>query len=209
MRFYDDARSSCAWRVRWALFYKQLDFVRVPVLLALNQQKTSEHLQRSPLGRIPVLEVSDGENPVYLSESVAIIEWLEETYPDFALLPKNPSARAIVRELVQYINAWVQPLQSLTVIKKFSDDEAMRQAWAKHWIYDGFAGFEKRIAQTAGRYCFGDDITMADLCLVPQVFNAETRFGMDLSEFSQIKSVTKAALLTKACQSSHPSFFAV
>ncbi len=206
MKLYDYWRSSCSWRVRWALFHKGLKFEFVGVSLLDDAQNSTEHRLRNPRGKVPVLEVLRDNAAVTISESVAIMEWLEDTHPAKALLPKDAFERARVRELVQYVNSGIHPLQNLVVLKKISDDVELRKKWAQHWIQVGLVAFEKRVSQTAGLYCMGDEITMADLCLVPQVYNAK-RFDLTLEGLPIIQKICENALKTEAAKLSHPDQF--
>ena len=205
-KLYDYWRSSCSWRVRWALLYKGLAFESVPVSLLDDSQYSDAHKQRNPRGKVPVLEVLRDGAVVTISESIAILEWLEDTQPAPSLLPKDAFDRARVRELVQYINSGIHPLQNLVVLKKISDDVEVRKKWAQHWIRDGLMAFEKRVSQTAGDFCMGDEISMADLCLIPQVYNAK-RFDLTLEGMPIIQSICDNAAKTTAYQQSHPDAF--
>ena len=205
-KLYDYWRSSCSWRVRWALYHKGLNFESVGVSLLDDAQNSLEHKQRNPRGKVPVLEVLEGGRLVTIGESIAILEWLEESHPTPALLPNDAFERARVRELVQYINSGIHPLQNLVVLKKISDDVEVRKKWAQHWIQDGLVAFEKRVSQTAGEYCMGDEITHADLCLVPQVYNAK-RFDLTLEGLPIIQKIFENAAKTAAYQKSHPDQF--
>lgn len=174
-------RSSCSFRVRIALGYKKLAYESRPVNLLSGEQKTPEYLAENPLGHVPTLHV-DG---VPYVESVAIMELLEELHPEPALLPKSPQERARVRALVETINAGIQPLQNLTVLERVGgDDQEKRNAWMKFFITRGLAAFEA-LASEKGPFAFGEAFTMADACLVPQIYAAR-RVKVDLSPFPRI-----------------------
>jgi maleylacetoacetate isomerase len=190
-------RSSASWRVRWALAIKQIPFESVIVNLAEHAQQTPEHRARNPIGHVPCLVV----NGRYLSESVAIIEYLEETVPDPPLYPKDPWARARVRQCVELSNAGIQPLQNLSVIGKHSEDPAAQRDWAAFFNQRGLAGYEGLLETIEneglrGRFSVGDSLTAADLYLVPQVYSAR-RFGVDISAFPRVHAVEQAALATE------------
>jgi maleylacetoacetate isomerase len=197
-------RSSASWRVRWALAVKGAAFESVIVDLAEGAQRSPEHLARNPNGYVPVLLV-DGRP---LAESVAILEWLEETIPAPALYPKEPFARARVRQLVEVVNAGIQPLQNLGVLRRCSPDATEQKRWAAEWNERGMRALEGLLEQTArdfgeGRFCLGDSLTAADLCLVPQVYSAR-RFGVDLAPFPRVLGAEAAALATPHADGARP-----
>ena len=181
-------RSSCSYRVRVALGYKGLAHDQVFVNLIDGEQNKPEHLARNPIGHVPTLTV-DGVTYV---ESVAIMELLEELYPEPALLPKSPQDRARVRALAETINAGVQPLQNTSVLAYLGEDKDQRIAWLKHWITRGLTAFEA-LAGAKGPFAFGSTLSLADCCLVPQVYAAR-RFGVDLTPFPRIVRAEAAAM---------------
>jgi maleylacetoacetate isomerase len=144
----------------------------------------------NPMHQVPALELEDGQ---VLTESVAIIEWLDETYPDPPLLPSDPLARARVRELVQIINAGVQPLQNTIVRKAVSSEPEAQRVWVCRWIERGLAAYEAHVRGRSGRFTFGDRISMADLYLVPQVRNG-IRHGADISACSRVLEIYDACM---------------
>jgi maleylpyruvate isomerase len=170
-------RSSAAFRVRIALNYKQLTYQSIPVHLLRDggEQHSASFRQRNPARLVPVLE----DGPLTLTQSLAIIEYLEETHPTPALLPRDAAGRARVRALALGIACDIHPLNNLRVMRYLKStleiDDAHRDDWSRHWIAQGFAALEAMLAQpgTAGDYCYGDAPTLADCCLVPQVFNAQ------------------------------------
>nr|XP_028574643.1 maleylacetoacetate isomerase isoform X1 [Podarcis muralis] len=196
---YTYFRSSCTWRVRIALALKGIAYDSAPVNLVKDggQQLTPEYQAVNPMQQVPALKI-DG---ITLSQSIAIIEYLEETRPKPSLLPQDPKKRALVRMISEHIASGIQPLQNLTVLEQFGEK---KQDWAKNCISRGFKALEQILRETAGRYCVGDEVTMADLCLVPQVFNAG-RFKVDLTPFPTINRINKALLELEAFQMSHPS----
>lgn len=205
-KLYDYWRSSSAWRVRWGLFLKGLEFESISIPLLEKTQYSNEHLARNPRGKVPTLEFVQGGKTIHLSESIAILEWLEETHDGHKLLPEDPLDRAVVRQLVQTVNSGIQPLQNLNVLHKVSDDKSAQRDWARHFIADGLKAYEKLVSKTAGEFSFGDEVTMADLCLIPQVYNAK-RQEMDLEGLPFIRQIWENALKTPACQKSHPDSF--
>lgn len=180
-------RSSSSYRVRIALGYKGLAYRSACVNLLEGEQKKDAYKDKSPTGYVPCLAI-DGELFV---ESVAIVELLEELYPEPALYPKRPADRARVRALVEMINAGTQPLQNLAVLDKVGSDKDARAAWMKHFMARGLGAFEAAMARredetgAEGPFAFGDRFTAADAFLVPQVYAAR-RFGVDLSAMPRV-----------------------
>lgn len=201
-------RSSSSWRVRWALAHKGLPWEsRAVNLLEGAQSEPSYVANKSPMGFVPCLEV-DGRP---LTESVAILEWLDEVQPEPALYPRDPWARARVRQLVEFVNAGTQPLQNLGVNRRHSSDPAEQKAWARHWIERGLTAIEReldlaRAEGLGGKHAIGDALTAADLYIAPQLYNAR-RFDVDLEPFPLLVSVEAAALATDSGHASHPDRF--
>lgn len=191
-------RSSSSWRVRWALAIKRVDFESVAVNLLAGEQLSDEHRARNPMGHVPALALDGG----VLAESVAIIEYLDETVPSPALFPRDPWRRARVRQLVELVNSGVQPLQNLAVLRRHSGDAEEQGAWARHFNERGLAAYERvlefieREQGGPGRFSVGDELTAADLFLVPQMYSAR-RFGVDVSAFPRCLAVERAALATE------------
>jgi maleylacetoacetate isomerase len=177
LRLHGYFRSSAAFRVRIALNYKQLSYQSIPVHLLRGggEQHSASYQQRNPARLVPVLE----DGPLTLTQSLAIIEYLEETHPTPALLPRDAAGRARVRALALTIACDIHPLNNLRVMRYLKSplevDDARREQWSRHWIALGFATLEAMLAQpgTSGDYCYGDVPTLADCCLIPQVFNAQ------------------------------------
>ncbi|XP_069807065.1 maleylacetoacetate isomerase isoform X2 [Dendropsophus ebraccatus] len=192
-------RSSCSWRVRIALTLKGIEYEQRPVNLiqAGGQQLTDEYRRVNPMQQVPALRI-DG---VTLSQSLAIIEYLEETRPQPPLLPRDPIKRGQCRMISDLIASGIQPLQNLGVLQRVGDGKL---EWAQHFISKGFQALELLLQDTAGRYCVGDEVTMADLCLVPQVANAD-RFQVALGQFPTISRINQALLQLEAFQVTHPS----
>lgn len=194
---YDYFRSSASYRVRIALNLKGLAYDSVPVSLLDNAQRAPEYLSKNPQGLVPAL--LDGEQ--LLTQSLAICEYLEETYPQPALLPNDTIGRARVRALALSIACDIHPLNNLRVLRRleaqFAADQAGKDAWYQHWIQSGFEAFEQQIQSTHGQYCFGDTVTLADLALVPQVYNAR-RFNCDLSAYPTMLAIEQRCLALDA-----------
>lgn len=182
MKLYHYWRSTSSWRVRWVLAMKKISVEMIPVNLLEGEQESGAHLKRNPFGKVPVLELDDGR---FLAESVAICEWLEENYPEPALLPDDSFDRAKVRERVQRVNSGIQPIQNLKVLQAVSEDPGVRNKWAARWISSGLQSLEEEIVRTAGKFSFGDTVTLADIFIVPQIYNAR-RFDVSLEPFPKL-----------------------
>jgi maleylpyruvate isomerase len=192
MKLYSYFRSSAAYRVRIALNLKNLPYEYAPVHLLRDggEQLKPEYRRLNPDAILPTL-VDDGH---VMQQSLAIIEYLEETRPEPALLPKTPADRAYVRSVALQVACEIHPVNNLRVLKYLKHtlrvgDEA-KDAWYRHWIEAGFTTLEEHLAgdSRTGTFCFGDTPTMADVCLVPQVFNAQ-RFKIDLTRFPTIQRI--------------------
>jgi maleylacetoacetate isomerase len=199
-KLYHYWRSSCSWRVRWALELKKINYTKEAVNILQGEHNKPAFLAVNPSGQVPSLAIDDG---IQLGESVAIMEWLEETHPSPALLPSDPVSKARVRELVQVICAGTQPLQNLKVLAAVSSDPAVKNAWAAQWIRNGLVNYEAKIRKTHGTYSFGGEVTMADLALVPQYYNAK-RYNADVSDLPIIAKVYNNCMKLESCQKSMP-----
>ncbi|MBY0469621.1 maleylacetoacetate isomerase [bacterium] len=203
-RLYHYWRSSSSWRVRWALAIKQIDCEWVDVDLLSGESESAAHLERNPLGYVPVLDVSP---QLRLIESLPIIEWLDEKYPKPALLPKDPDLRAKTRILAEIINAGTQPIQNLSVtLLHAPENQAEQKKWMQHWTRNGLQAYETLVKGTAGKFSVGDSLTLADLCLIPQVYNAN-RQSVDLSPFPTVSRIYAAARETETCKKAEPEAF--
>jgi maleylacetoacetate isomerase len=189
---YTYYRSSAAFRVRIALHYKGLPFEAIPVHLLRGggEQHSASFGDRNPSRLVPVLE----DGGLTLTQSLAIIEYLEETNPAPALLPSSAAARATVRSLALSIACDIHPLNNTRVLRYLKQplaiDEEQRAEWSRHWITLGFSALEQVLARSgsAGRCCYGDEPTLADCCLIPQVFNAQ-RVNCVLEPFPTIRRI--------------------
>ncbi|KAH7695939.1 hypothetical protein AAVH_36996 [Aphelenchoides avenae] len=187
--------SSCTWRVRISLIWKGIDYEYISV----DDPKSEAYLELNPCGKIPTL-ILDGK--VFI-ESLAILEFLEEKFPDKrSLLPGNAEQRAHIRSLALQVIANIQPLQNPAVVKCL--DESKQAEWPRHWIEVGFDALEKQLARSAGKYCVGDSVTLADVCLVPQVQNAR-RYGVDVARYPTIKRIDAALSELPEFQKAHIS----
>jgi maleylacetoacetate isomerase/maleylpyruvate isomerase len=198
MKLHNYFRSSASFRVRIALNLKGLDYQYIPVHIARGEHKTGPFAAISPDMLVPLLE-DDGER---FTQSMAIIEYLDEIQPEPPLLPHDPVGRARVRALSESIACEIHPLNNLRVLKL--DDDA-KNAWYRHWVREGMLAFERQLAQRpASTYCFGDTPTMADCCLVPQVFNGQ-RFDCDFSGLPRTMAAFEACMQLDAFQRAQPS----
>ncbi|XP_057199914.1 maleylacetoacetate isomerase isoform X1 [Triplophysa rosa] len=192
-------RSSCSWRVRIAFALKGIEYEQAPVNLIKDggQQLTDQFKALNPMQQVPAVTI-DG---ITLSQSLAIIQYIEETRAGPHLLPADPKQRAQVRIICDIITSGIQPLQNLYVLQKIGGE---KMQWAQHFINRGFEALEPILKQTAGTYCVGNEISMADICLVPQVYNAE-RFKVDMSPFPTIRRLNQTLMEIEAFKVSHPS----
>jgi maleylpyruvate isomerase len=188
MRLYDYWRSSAAYRVRIALNIKGLEVEQIPVDLRAGGQRTEEYVAKNPQSLVPFFE--DGD--LGIGQSLAIIDYLEETHPEPAILPADPIGRARVRSMAQIIACDIHPLNNQRVLRYLENDlgcdQLKRMIWYHRWIADGFKALETRLKDSAGDYCYGDEPTLADICLVPQVYNAK-RYEVDLGPFPTIRTI--------------------
>jgi maleylacetoacetate isomerase len=206
-RLYSYWRSTAAWRVRIALNLKGVAWESAPVHLLREggEQRAPAFLALNPQGLVPALEI-DGH---VLTQSLAMIEYLDETRPQPPLLPSDPPGRARVRSLAQLVSADIHPLNNLRVLQQLRDrfglDEAQRDAWYRHWVGEGLGALEARLAREpgTGRFCHGDTPGLADCCLVPQLYNAR-RYGCPLGEFPTILAIEAACLELDAFKAAAP-----
>jgi maleylpyruvate isomerase len=206
MVLYGYALSSASYRVRIALALKGLEVTSAPVNLRAGEQRLDKFLQINSQGFVPALALDDG---AVLTQSVAIIEYLDEIHPEPPLLPKTPLERARVRSIAQLIACDVHPLNNLRVLRylehELQHDKTTRETWYRHWVERGFDALEPRLVAEGGtgRFCHGDAPTMADVCLVPQVANAR-RFAVDLTPYPRIVAIDAACRDLPAFQAAAP-----
>jgi maleylacetoacetate isomerase/maleylpyruvate isomerase len=199
MKLYTYWRSSAAWRVRIALNLKNLSYEHAPVHLVRGEQRSDAFRGINPNAVVPALELDDSR---VLTQSLAIIEYLEERHPLPALLPADPPRRAEVRGAALLIACDIHPLNNLRVTEYLkgrlghSQDEAV--AWMQHWMRAGLEAYQRSI-DSAGRFSFGDAPGLADLCLVPQIYNAR-RWGLDLADLERLAAIDAAAAALPAFQ---------
>jgi len=186
--------SSASYRVRIALALKGIDVTTVTKQLRRGEHRLKDFLELNPQGFVPVLELDDGRT---IAQSLAIIEYLDELHPQPPLLPSPPFERARVRGMALLIACDIHPLNNLRVLQyletALGQAASVRDTWYRHWIAEGFRALEEMLGRDAsrGRYCHGESPSLADVCLVPQVFNAR-RFSVDLSPFPRIVAIDAA-----------------
>jgi maleylpyruvate isomerase len=206
MRLYGYWRSSSTWRVRIALAYKRLGYQYDAVHLVRGggEQHTPRFQAINPLGEVPVLEIEDHGVVRRLSQSLAIIDYLERTVPDPPLSPADPFLAARARQLAEMVNAGIQPLQNGGVLARVRDQlHADEAAWARHYIARGLAALELVGKETAAPFLVGDSPTLADVCLVPQLYNAR-RYAVDLAALPTLLAAEAACLALPAFTDTHP-----
>lgn len=199
MQLYSFFRSSASYRVRIALGLKNLSYETVPIRLPRDEHRSESFRSVNPQRRVPALKLDDG---TVLLQSLAIIDYLDETYPEPPFLPADAKLRARIRAVAHMVSMDIHPLGNSGprnyLIQTLGLDEAAAKAWTAHWMEEGFAGIEPLLGE--GPYAFGAAPTLADICLVPQVANAR-RFGVDLAPFPRLMAADAAARR-------HPAFAA-
>lgn len=202
LTLYSYWRSSSAWRVRTALAFKGLPYTYVPVPLLEAAQRSDAHLAKNAMGQIPVLMVD--QEP--LTQSLAILAWLEHAMPTPALLPAESLPRARAIALAEIVNAGIQPLQNLAVLLDIEalSDRATRMQWGRERIEDGLRAFEREVQRTAETFCVGDAPSWADILLIPQLYNAR-RFSCDLEGMPTLLRIEAACETLPAFVMSHPN----
>jgi maleylacetoacetate isomerase len=205
-QLYTFFRSSTSFRLRIALAYKRLDYEPHYVSLPKMEHRIPSYRDMNPQGLVPLL-VEDGR---FLIQSMAVIEYLDEIYPEPPLMPKDPIGRSYVRAVSQIIGCEIHPLNNVRVLKhlkaQFGADEAATNAWYEHWITEGLSGLEGYLAREglSGDFCYGDTVTMADICLVPQIFNAR-RFNCALDAYPKLLAITDRCMTLDAFRAAEPS----
>jgi maleylpyruvate isomerase len=205
LKLYTYFRSSAAFRVRIALNLKGLDWQPEVIWLTKDEHRGEAYRTVNPQALVPTLNV-DG---LTLNQSIAIIEYLDETKPGPRLLPGEPAERARVRSLAMLIASEIHPLNNLRVLRHLKRglglDEAQIADWYRHWCAEGLSAFERQLSDGgAGRYCHGDSVTMADICLVPQIFNAR-RYETDLGPYPRTMQIFDECMKLDAFKRAEPS----
>ncbi|KAL0080254.1 glutathione S-transferase zeta 1 [Phycomyces blakesleeanus] len=197
---YSYFRSSASWRVRLALAWKGIEYNTEYVNLLINENKEKKYLDINPTGKIPTFVTKEGK---ILLQSMAIMEYLEETYPERPTLPSGPVHRARVRAVCQMIACDIHPLQNLSVLRYVSDEKEKQEEWAREFIARGFKGLEKELENLSGTYTVGEHITMADFFLVPMVQNAH-RNNLDMKPYPLITRISNTLMTLPEFKQTHP-----
>ena len=204
MQLYSYFRSSAAYRLRIALALKGLDYDYVAVNLLKSEQTQARYRSLNPIGLVPALQLDSEE---VLTQSVAILEWLEEQYPSPALLPADTIARAKVRAIVNVIACDIHPICNLSVTNhlksEFGADQATVVHWYRRWMSRGFEAIEALAASKSGAFCMGDSVSLADICLIPQLYNAN-RFGIELGLYPKLAAINTHCMTLEAFQRAAP-----
>ncbi len=206
MKLYGFSRSSASYRVRIALNLKGITYEQLSVRLREGDQRKTEFLDLNAQGLVPVLKTESHD----LTQSLAIIEWLDEEYPLPELLPQDSFAKAHVRAMAQLVACDIHPINNLRVLQylreTFSQGEEGVNEWVQHWINLGFESLEMIVAKEpeGNDFCYGQRPGLADICLIPQIANA-VRFGVDMSRFPRLQHINEACLCMDSFQSAAPS----
>ncbi len=204
MKLYSYWRSSASWRVRIALHYKELAFEYVPVHIVDKEQQSAAYRALNPFAQVPTLEIVDGQRTLHLAQSLAIIEYLDERYPEKHLYPTERGERAFARQLAEIVNAGIQPYQNLPILGIIKDElGGDSKAIARRFNAQGLEALEALVAGRAGRFMIGDTPTIADVCLVPQLYSAR-RYGVDLASLPTLLRVEAACNELPAFAAAHP-----
>lgn len=197
-------RSSASHRVRIGLGLKGLAYDYVVVNILKREQHADAYTTHNPMAQVPTLQIVEDDGTVrMLAQSLPILEYLDERFPEPPILPKDPYLRARTRGLAEIINSGIQPLQNLTTtkaVKAFGGDEAV---WPRSFIADGLAAFERAAGELAGTFCVGDAASIADCCLIPQLASAR-RFGVDVSKYSLLLGIEERCLALRAFSDAAP-----
>jgi maleylacetoacetate isomerase/maleylpyruvate isomerase len=204
LRLYGYWRATAPYRVRIGLELKGLAFESAPVNLLKAEQRGDPYGALNPQHLVPTLD-ADG---VLITQSLAILEWLEETHPSPPLLPREPAARAVVRAMAAIVACDIHPLNNLRVLQALGELGApmggpAQAAWGKRWIEDGFAALDPMVARHGGGFAFGEAPTLADCCLIPQIWSS-SRFGVEMAAFPALAAVAQRAATHPAFIAAHP-----
>jgi maleylacetoacetate isomerase len=202
VRLYDYFRSSACYRVRIALNLKNIAYETVPTNIVKGAQKEAGFVAKNPQGFVPTLEI----NGVKLTQSLAIIDYLDAIYPEPSLMPGDPTARSHMLAMALLIACDIHPLNNLRVLRHLDDalgiDQVRRDEWYRHWVSEGFAALET-LAAGAGAFLSGSTPGVADICLVPQMYNAR-RLNVDLTPYPTLVRIDAGACTLPAFRAAHP-----
>lgn len=205
MKLFNYWRSSSSYRVRLALEFKQLEYEYVAVSLIKGEQHEAAHRARNPWGSVPVLEVDEGGRTLQIPQSIAIVEYLEDRFPERALFPKPLGDRAVMRSMVELINSSIQPFHNLSTLNYVKDVLGRdSKAWAEHWVGKGLSALEDQAKHTAGRFLLGDAFTFADACLLAQLFAARRFASVDPAKYPTLMRVEATCVTLDFVQRAKP-----
>jgi maleylpyruvate isomerase len=197
-------RSSASHRVRIGLGLKKLPFEYAVINIVKREQHADAYRAKNPMAQVPTLEITEDDGTVRaINQSLPILEYLDERFPEPAIMPRDPYLRARTRILAEIVNSGIQPLQNLTTtnqVKAFGGDAAV---WPKSFIADGLAAFERTARETAGKFCVGDAPTIADCCLIPQLASAR-RFGVDIAKHDLLLGIEQRCMALPAFADAMP-----
>lgn len=205
LKLYSYFRSSASYRVRIALHWKGLDFDYLPIHLVKNggEQRSIEYRKLNPMGHVPALVHDD----FVLAESMAILSYLDHVWPTKPLFPADPKTRARVIQICEIVNSGIQPYQNLKVTQDFEKSQGwsvdQRDKWVQHWVVYGLQSLEKIVAENAGRFSVGDEVTGADALIIPQLFSSR-RFKIDTTVYPTLTRIEKTALELEPFRQAHP-----
>jgi len=202
LTLYSYWRATAPYRVRIALALKGLAYDYIPVSLPRGEQRAAGYLERNPQGLTPMLV--DGE--AAMTQSLSLMEWLDETHPEPPLLPADPAGRQVVRAMAGIIACDIHPLNNLRIQQQLSAmgvSDADRQAWVARWMTEGFDALEPMVARHGQDFAYGTEPGLADCCLVPQAYSAD-RYGVDLSPYPAIRAAAERARAHPAFAAAHP-----
>ncbi len=202
LTFFGYWRSSCSWRVRIALAMKQVPHTFTAVNLLAGEQHAPAWGEKNPTSQVPLFEIEEHGETRRLGQSMAMLDWLDARFPTPRLLPQDPWARAKALQLAEIVNSSIQPLQNLIILARIDALGGERTKWAADFNRRGLAALERDAAQTAGRFLVGDEVTVADLCLVPQLYSAR-RYGVDVSAYPRLGRIEAACAELPAFQAAH------
>ena len=205
MKLYSYWRSSCSWRVRIALAYKGVEYEYVPVHLVKDggEQHQEDYRALNQMAQVPTLTWEEEGSTRVLTQSLAILHYLERAYPEPALLPDSPHLAARAVGLAELINAGIQPLQNLATLQELKARGLDAKPFGREMIRRGFVALEAELAEATGQFCVGDEPSWADLCLVPQLYNAR-RFEVDLTPFPRLVEIETRCFQMAPFLDAHP-----
>jgi len=203
LRLYGYWRSSSAWRVRIALGLKELEYDSLPIHLLRDggEQHREAYVRLNPMAQLPTLAVEDDGQTRHLTQSLAIIDWLEQTFAEPSLLPSDPWSRVRALEIAEIVNSGMQPLQNLSVLQAVERLGTTKQEWARPFLTKGLAALETKVGD--GPFALGGRPSLADACIVPQLYSTR-RFGIDLGEYPSLLRIEATCQAHPAFEAAHP-----